>query len=60
MSGRGLQCRRWNDGICNGGPCDDCRYEPANMVTDMKIAIWGYRLMVVSLVAAIVCVAVLA
>ena len=60
MSGSIIECRRYYEGTCAGGPCDECKFDAVNEYNDMVAAIWGYRLLVVSLVAAIVCMAVLA
>ena len=59
MSGSVLECHRYYDGLCNGGPCETCKYDAVNEHHDMKITIAAQRLVIVELLALVLMVIIL-
>jgi hypothetical protein len=60
MSGRYIECRRYYEDRCPGGPCEDCRHEAVNEYNDMRATILAQWLIIAALVVVIVVAAVLA
>ena len=60
MSGRFIECRRYYEGMCPGGPCETCKHDAVNEYNDMRFTIIAQRLIISALLVAVVTMAVLA
>lgn len=59
MSGSHVECTRWRDGVCPGGPCDTCRHDAVNEYHDMRITIIAQRIIILALAVTVMMAAVL-
>jgi len=60
MSGRVITCHRYYDGLCDGGPCEECKHDPVNARARDKAKIIRLEVAGVCLIVALALVVVLA